>query len=145
MILFHWTSFWTNFFMKVLSFAKGKILVIVVSVWLRDSQSESYESVKFINKSDQRNPWNQNECQWWCNQYLSQNYSWGYPHILIIPLKNHRCPSYLNASSSMELIWFFISRMDSMVTGPITSFSKTCKPASTISKCVTPGIGKSAI
>ena len=33
--------------------------------------------------------------------------------------------------------------MDSMVTGPITSFSKTCKPASTISKCVTPGIGKS--
>ena len=34
--------------------------------------------------------------------------------------------------------------MDSTVTGPITSFSRTCKPASMISKCVTPGIGKSA-
>ena len=58
--------------------------------------------------------------------------------------KNHSRCAYLNASSSMDVIWFFISLMDSTVTGPITSFSRTCKPASMISKCVTPGIGKSA-
>ena len=50
---------------------------------------------------------------------------------------------YLKASSSIELIRFRISRMDSRVTGAMTSFSSTCRPASTISIVVTPGMGKS--
>ena len=70
--------------------------------------------------------------------YMSTFYSY------ISLTKNHSRCAYLNASSSMDVIWFFISLMDSTVTGPITSFSRTCKPASMISKCVTPGIGKSA-
>ena len=70
--------------------------------------------------------------------YMSTFYSY------ISLTKNHSRCAYLNASSLMDVIWFFISLMDSTVTGPITSFSRTCKPASMISKCVTPGIGKSA-
>ena len=68
----------------------------------------------------------------------------GYLIFIYFFEKNHSRCAYLNASSSMDVIWFFISLMDSTVTGPITSFSRTCKPASMISKCVTPGIGKSA-